>query len=134
MALALVAIKEAAQRLGVVEATVRRRIRNGELRAHQVPRPQGFIWMVDLPDEEVGEPEQQNNGGVSSELVESLRETIRRQDETIAQFQGQIQTKDGQLEGKDKQIGELHVLLQQVQAALPPPKEERSSWWRFWQR
>ncbi len=49
--MALISIKEAAQRLEVAETTVRRRIRNGEVRARQVARPQGFVWMVELPDE-----------------------------------------------------------------------------------
>jgi hypothetical protein len=38
-----------------------------------------------------------------------------------------------QLEAKDKQIEQLHVLLQQAQAALPAPRENRP-WWRLWQR
>jgi len=38
-----------------------------------------------------------------------------------------------QVEAKDEQIKELHVLLQQSQAALPAPKENRR-WWRFWDR
>jgi excisionase family DNA binding protein len=130
--LVLVSIKEAAQRLGVVEATVRRHIRNRELVAHQVPRPQGFVWMVELPDDETGKPD---NNGMSEELVESLRDTIRRQDETIDQLQEQLQSKDGQLESKDRQIEQLHVLLQQAQAALPAPKEDHLSWWqRLWHR
>ena len=130
--MALVSIKEAAQRLGVVEATVRRHIRNRELVAHQVPRPQGFVWMVELPDDEAGKPD---NNGMSEELVESLRDTIRRQDETIDQLQEQLQRKDGQLESKDRQIEQLHVLLQQAQGALPAPREDRPSWWqRLWRR
>jgi excisionase family DNA binding protein len=128
--LALVSIKEAAQRLGVVEATVRRHIRNGEVVAHQVPRPQGFVWMVELPEDEVGK---QDTNGISEELMDSLRDTIRRQDERIAQLQEQLQSKDGQLESKDRQIEQLHILLQQSQAALPEPKDRRS-WWRFWER
>ena len=129
--MALVSIKEAAQRLGVVEATVRRHIRNGELVAHQVPRPQGFVWMVELPEDEVEKP---GNNGASVELMESLRDTIRRQDETIAQLQEQLQSKDGQLESKDKQIEQLHVLLQQAQAVLPAPRDKRSWWQRLWPR
>ena len=34
---------------------------------------------------------------------------------------------------KDRQIEQLHVLLQQVQAALPPPRPIRP-WWRVWRR
>jgi hypothetical protein len=39
-----------------------------------------------------------------------------------------------QVETKDQQIKELHVLLQQAQAALPSPKEIRSWWRRLWAR
>jgi hypothetical protein len=38
-----------------------------------------------------------------------------------------------ELASKNKQIEQLHVLLQQAQAALPAPRDSRS-WWRFWQR
>ena len=73
--------------------------------AHQVPRPQGFVWMVELPEDEVEKP---RNNGTSEELMDSLRDTIRRQDETIAQLQEQLQSKDGQLQSKDRQIEQLH--------------------------
>ena len=109
--MALVSIKEAAQRLEVVEATVRRRIRNGELGAHQVPRPQGFIWMVDLPDEEVGGAEHSTEDWAGlRELVDTLKEELAR---------------------RNTQMEQLHVLLQQAQAALPAPRENRP-WWRLW--
>jgi hypothetical protein len=39
-----------------------------------------------------------------------------------------------QLEVKDKQIEQLHVLLQQAQAALPALKQNRPWWQRLWQR
>jgi hypothetical protein len=38
-----------------------------------------------------------------------------------------------QLDSKDRQIEQLHVLLQQAQAALPAPRSGRP-WWRVWQR
>ena len=44
-----------------------------------------------------------------TDLVEVLRE--------------QLQEKDRQIEAKDRQLSELHVLLQQTQAALPPAPE-----------
>jgi len=122
-----VSIDEAARLLGVSQDTIRRRIRNGEISAHQVSRPQGYTWRVELPDERADEEAAQVVDAVSTELVGSLRDTIKRQDETITHLKGQ-------LEVKDKQIGEVHVLLQQTQAALPAPKENHQSWWRFWQR
>ena len=50
-----VSIDEAARLLGVSQDTVRRRIRNGELEAHQVARPQGYTWRVEFPDEPANE-------------------------------------------------------------------------------
>ncbi len=136
--MSLVSIKEAAQRLEVAETTVRRRIRNGDVRARQVARPQGFVWMVDLPDNEPDIGEHVGSDGISPELVGALKDTIRRQDEALEQLRHQLQIQvtmhqEGVV-AKDRQIEQLHVLLQQAQAALPAPKENRQSWWRFWQR
>ncbi len=120
-----ISIDEAARLLGVSQDTVRRRIRNGELEAHQVARPQGYTWRVDFPDEPANEETAQVAGAVSGELLEALRDTISRQDETITHLRNQM-------EAKDKQLGEVHVLFQQAQAALPAPKENGHSWWQFW--
>ena len=57
-------------------------------------------------------------------MVEFLKEEMRTRELSWRE----------QVEGKDKQIGELHVLLQQAQAALPAPRENHHPWWRFWQR
>jgi hypothetical protein len=43
-------IQEASHRLGVTEHTIRRRLRKGELQGEQVPRPQGFTWVVIVDD------------------------------------------------------------------------------------
>lgn len=48
-----ISVAEAAQRLGVSERTVRRRIKAGEIRAASIETPQGHTWHVDpasLPD------------------------------------------------------------------------------------
>ena len=48
-----VSIAEAAQRLGVSEKTIRRRLGGGALRGERISRPQGYTWAVHL-DENVG--------------------------------------------------------------------------------
>ena len=121
-----VTITEAARILGVPEKTVRRHVRNGELPGTQLDTPQGFRWMVELPDGEPQEENQSDNYTVLRELVSVLREELTVRDR-------QLEAKDQQLEAKDKQIEQLHVLLQQAQAALPAPRDNRP-WWRFWQR
>jgi hypothetical protein len=116
-------IADAAQLLRVSEHTIRRRVRSGELPSSQVDTPQGFIWMVELPDEVSRE------SSASGEVV-AMRELIASLNEQLHTLKGQLDAKDSQLDSKDRQIEQLHVLLQQAQAALPAPQEERLSWWR----
>jgi hypothetical protein len=124
-------IKDAAQRLGVTEVTIRRRIRDGHLHAHQQPRPQGFTWVVELPEEE-GQPSSPSGQANDEDETEGLNREdalqgiIKRQDETIEHLRYE-------LEARGREIQELHVLLQQAQAALPTPRDSRS-WWQFWKR
>ena len=111
-----VTIGEAALRLGVSEHTVRRRVRNGELPGNQVATPQGYTWRVEIP-EDLPAP------GPANGEIETLRQLV-------AMLHGRVEAQDGELTAKNEQIRELHVLLQQGQAALSAPKENR--WWRFW--
>ena len=48
-AAAPVTVEQAAAALGVSPSTVHRRIRSGALRAEQAERPQGRVWLVQLP-------------------------------------------------------------------------------------
>lgn len=107
-------ISEAARRLGVADKTVRRRVHNGELLGTQVSTPQGFTWMVEIPDEV---PNQDAGAGERSEDHSDLRELVETLKEELAR--------------KNTQIEQLHVLLQQQAMALPAPKDQRN-WWRFW--
>jgi excisionase family DNA binding protein len=113
-------ISEAAQRLRVSEMTIRRRIRSGELQGVQVNSPGGFAWVVDLPDEPTADEPSPDTSSLR-ELVDELRSRVAAQDQ--------------ELEARRREVQELHVLLQQAQAALPVPKEDRQSWWRrLWHR
>ena len=143
----LVTKVEAARRLQLSLDTIERRLRRGELKGHKQPRPGGFTWLIEVPEEPLHTPSTQ--GGIPpadtpadppapnteivrlEELVEVLKDEVA---ESRRQSQAQSEAYQQQLEAKDKQIEQLHVLLQQAQAALPAPKEDRPSWWRFWQR
>ena len=89
-------IPEAARRLGVSEHTVRRRVRSGELPGKQVATPQGFTWVVDIP-EDLPEPE------ASFSEVQALRELVTN-------LQDRINAQGKELEAKNKQIEQLHIL------------------------
>jgi hypothetical protein len=104
-------LEDAALRLGLSSKTVRRYVKLGKLQGTQVPTSRGFQWMIELPDEEPVET-------TESAQMQDLR--------NVNQFlMSQLQT-------RDKQIEQLHILLQQAQAALPSPVHR--SWWRFWSR
>jgi DNA-binding response OmpR family regulator len=116
-------IKEAAQRLRVSELTIRRRLAKGLITGVQEPTPQGYVWMVDLSDDEA-----EGDHGVTQEI-------ISRMDDTIAILSDQVKVQQEELTAKNKQIEQLHVLLQQAQSALPAPKESQHSWWhKLWHR
>jgi hypothetical protein len=123
-----VSISEAAIRLGVTQDTIRRRIRKGELAASQEPRPQGYVWFVDVPEEELSSEDpphpdfKEENSDVQllREMMELLREELK--------------TKDRQLEAREREVQELHVLLQQFQMALPAAGNNHSWWDKLWHR
>ena len=116
---ATLTIKEAAKLLQVSELTVRRRLAKGFLTGVQEPTPQGYVWMVELSDDEATDTQPPN------------QEIIRHMEETIGLLREQVSSQQEELASKNKQIVQLHILLQQAQAALPAPREGRS-WWRWW--
>ena len=117
-----VSISEAARNLGISERTVRRRLHSGELSGSQVATPQGFVWTIAMPD---AMPEGMTNGNVSEGEIAAIRELLEA-------YKDEVGTLKEELEQKNTQIGQLHVLVQQAQAALPAPTENRRSWWRLW--
>jgi excisionase family DNA binding protein len=120
-----VTIGEAAKLLRVSEHTVRRRVHNGELPSVQVARSQGYIWMVELPDDVPSDTPPPNEIVALHQLIDSLNAQVDS-------LKGQLDVKDKQLETRAREVQELHVLLQQAQAALPAPRDNRPWWQRLW--
>ena len=122
-----VTIQEAAQRLGVSQDTVRRRIRKEELQATQTPTPQGFRWVVELEDlEEDAQaaptpPHRADIGGAQVEDGQDVRELVDA-------LRSQLQSQGEELVARRREVQELHVLLQQK--ALP--EAVGRPWWQFW--
>jgi hypothetical protein len=140
-------IVEAAQRLGIHPETLRRRIRRGEVKAHQQRTSHGDVWLVEVEPAEPP-PETSNQGhsgqdGVAgsqanrnedSGEVKTLREMVDLLKHELEARDRQTESWKQQLEAKDKQIEQLHVLLQQAQVALPAPRGNRPWWQRLWRR
>jgi transcriptional regulator with XRE-family HTH domain len=101
-----------------------------ELMLSDTERDQLLEWLGYVPLRRNGEESspQKDEPGPSyagfndkgEELLSALWDRIRAQEEEIA--------------AKNKQIEQLHVLLQQAQAALPAPKDNRPWWQRLWRR
>jgi hypothetical protein len=72
-------IKDTAERLGISEVTVRRRLKRGELIGEQVPTAQGYTWLVVLAGD--GEPvtsldNEKTTATVDHMLVEEVRAQV----------------------------------------------------------
>ena len=104
-----VTVHEAADKLNVSELTIRRRLHKGLLKGYQEDPPHGR-WWVELAEDVPGK--QYEDGDKALEALNGVIDMLRVE-----------------LDAKNEQIRELHVLLQQAQAALPAPGR---SWWRFW--
>jgi hypothetical protein len=133
----LLSISQAVTRLGVSEVTIRRRLRKGELTGHKRQTPQGYVWMIELPDDTSEDNKNGSNGeGESlSEMVAALRSQVEGQQELVDSLQAQVKAQQEELIAKNKQIEQLHVLLQQAQTALSAPREDHQPWWRrLWHR
>ena len=137
----LVTMAEAARRLDVTVETVKRRLRRGELQGHKQPRPQGFTWLVEMP-EDTGDrdstpsvpPSDTPTSNAEVHRLEDMISLLQKElDITREELEHQRSMYQSELVSKNKQIEQLHILLQQAQAALPAPRDHRP-WWRFWQR
>ncbi len=116
-----VSIDEAARLLGVSSHTVRRRLRNGELKGTQVANAGGFAWVVQVPDD-VGQVDNPSAGELAA--MKAL----------IARMEAQIAAQEAELEARRRETQEFLFLIQQLQRSLPTPKEQRPWWKWLWGR
>jgi hypothetical protein len=59
------------------------------------------------------------------DTLQTQLDTLQRHlDSQVALFQTQLDRRETELEARRREVGELHVLLQQAQRQLPAPKEE----------
>jgi excisionase family DNA binding protein len=125
-----VTIREAARRLGVSPDTIRRRIRGGELASTRAQQGKGSIIYVELPDaapnakptagEEYSSPADLGSS-VASSRGEEYSSPLPPEVEILKDYVSELKR---QLEAREREVRELHVLLEQAQRALPPPRAE----------
>jgi hypothetical protein len=62
------------------------------------------------------------------------RNSYQSDSKTIESLLKQLEEKDIQIAAKDRQISEVHILLQSVmsQRTIEAPYYDRKPWWKFW--
>lgn len=142
--MAVVSLEEAARRLNCSLATVRRRLRNGDLKGCQKPIPQGFIWEIELPDDVTLNPSLKGDMDPATDTDDGLPPRANTEPsnvpddsrevttlwELVETLKLQVKLQGEELEARRREVQELHVLLQRAQAVLPAPRQDRLSWWR----
>ena len=111
-------ITAAAEHLRVSTATVKRRLRNGTLKGRQVPRPQGYTWLIEVDQD-------QGSTTADAALIRTLNDQVQVQAKELEARRQEVQQL---LATHHEEIRELHTLLAQ-QTAL---NAGRRPWWRFW--
>ncbi len=101
-------IQRAAMDLGILPSVLIRRIEEGE----QKGRKHGGVWYVDLPENE------EELAPMKSQLVKKGQREPTEQEppnrELIETLRRQIESQAKQIKVKDRQIQELHLLLQNL--------------------
>jgi len=107
-------IAEAALTLGLSNDTIRRRIKTGEIGAQLI----NGRYNVELP---------------KAATTAGTEAPGLPWEKLVTTLEGDIEELRRQLEAREREVQELHVLLQTAQTALTAPKEGiNSAWWQFW--
>lgn len=137
-------IAEAAQRLGVSEVTIRRRVRSGQLASEKEETAAGFMYRVLLPSpEELGHAEEQRThehqvhaeSAALEAALETLRQELerrseenRRLQELLAREQALVQS----LISRMPALPEGEPIQEPTQESRPStvPEQPSQGWWQ----
>ena len=134
----LMNVAEAAQRLGVSTDTIKRRLKRGELQGQRQDTPQGFIWLVAIPEspDKVNGTVDSSSGAMATEsctmasaVADAMAKEVRRLEEMVEMLQKE-------LDHRAQEMERMQILLQQAldpARAIAPPRQ--LPWWqRLWRR
>ena len=116
----IVSMQEAVRILGVSDATIRRRIRNGTLKGHKVPELRGEAWRVEVPDAPSEAPSTASaslSSGSSPKEMEVLRSLVTT-------LERELDSRRQEAQQLHHEVQQLHVLLRQALDLLPSPRRE----------
>ncbi len=134
-------IEEAAESINVSPATIRRRIKTGEIAAFKRTTPYGFEWRIGAAPESIGliTTADQVVEGPDQPVVESADQTPAPETLELVRLVARLSQENQQLAG---QLGylqrQVHEQQETIQRLLMAPKNEpepaaelaRRPWWR----
>jgi hypothetical protein len=126
-----VTVDDAARRLQVASATVRRRLKRGQLVGRQVSRPYGFDWQVwlDGVDTSVETDAAPSTPSADSELAQLLQHLA---DQNV-QLAGRVGWLESQLQQAQARVLELEAPAANDTAPNVVEPAARQGWWqRLW--
>jgi excisionase family DNA binding protein len=143
---ALLSLQEAAERLGVSERTVQRRIAKGTVQAYKTDTPRGQVWRVILDSPVVPHDSTQNGAAVVHDSIsvthdstppatpapdlDRLVDLVDRLTRDNQQLAGQLGFVQAKLQAAEEQIRLLSVPKDAPAPAAEPAPVQRAPWWR----
>lgn len=149
-------VAEAAAHLGVSSDTVRRRIRRGDLRAMQVPTPNGPAWRVLLGvlpsamstlDGVPSSPAMHVEAPLLAQLLADAQAELVRKAEAAAMWQARAEFLASQLEqaqlaltapreaaSQERPISNVSEGVPVEPSQTPRETPQRAPWWQPWRR
>ncbi len=125
--MATLTIQAAAHRLGIAEITIRRKLRSGQIPGHQEDPP-SRRWWVDIPDDQLPSPSP--GAGPRDGTPQAVTEDGHGFKELIAVLKREVSSMQHHLETREREVRELHVIIQQQALALPSANVGNRGWWR----
>ncbi len=130
-------IEEAAESMDVSPATIRRRIKTGELAAFKRTTPYGFEWRIGLittADQVVESPDQPVVESADQTPVPETLELVRlvaRLSQENQQLAGQLGFTQAKLQEAERTVALLMAPTDEPAPELPA-EPERRPWWKRW--
>jgi len=125
--MARLSISQAADTLGLSQATIRKRLGSGDLQGQKVKSAGGFRWEVFVADDPTvkGDTTDGNHANVTDD---GNHRDDGNGGPLVDQMQARIDSLETQLTTRAGEIDQLHRLLAQTALNAAPGRP----WWAFW--
>ena len=130
---AWVPIREAAMMLGVSPDTIKRRIKGGEIPARKEPRPQGYVWLVQLESTPALAPVAPLHAWLPAPAPaptldaasDAVALAVARAQ--VEELRALVRTRSEELDARRRETQELLVLLQRSQVEQASPQQQEGN-------